>query len=205
MPKDSGKAGAPPFVETQLVDGLRAGDPASYETLLRVYGPRLLAVARRFVRNEPDAQEVLQDAFVQVFRNIAAFAGNAQLGSWLHRIVVNTALMKLRSRRRVPKVSIEDLLPTFQPDGHRIAEPAWQASTDELLERAETRRIVRDCIDQLPDDYRTVLLLRDIEEMSTDEAASALGLTESALKTRLHRARQALRTLLERQFAAHRI
>jgi len=186
--------------ETRLVASLKAGEDWAFETIVRVYGGRLLAVARRFVRNEEDARDVLQTAYLSAFRSVGQFEGSAQLATWLHRIVVNTALMKLRTRRRKPEESIDDLLPTFLDDGHHAEHFAeWSTPADVLIERAETRRTVRGCIEQLPESYRTVLLLRDIEERSTQEAAEVLNCTPTAVKVRLHRARQALSTLVRAQ------
>ena len=109
--------------------------------------------------------------------------------------------MKLRTRRRKPEQSIEDLLPAFQPDGHHVERfQAWNEPADLAVSRAEVSAIVRKAIDQLPDGYRIVLLLRDIEEKDTAETAAILGLTPNAVKIRLHRARQALRTLLDPHF-----
>jgi len=184
-----------------LLSGLQAGEQWAFETLVRTHGGRLIAVARRFVRNEEDAQDVVQAAYLNAFRSVGRFEGHCLIGTWLHRIVVNTALMKLRSRRRKPEASIEDLLPAFQEDGHHVeAFLDWSASADELMERAETRAMVRACIQQLPDNYREVLILRDIEELSTEESARALSMTPTAVKVRLHRARQALSTLLRKEF-----
>jgi RNA polymerase sigma-70 factor, ECF subfamily len=188
--------------EASLVAALRAGDDWAFEVMVRVFGGRLLAVARRFTRNEDDARDVVQSAYLSAFRALPDFKGEAQLSTWLHRIVVNTALMKLRTRRRKPEESIEALLPAFQEDGHHVERFAeWQTPADRLIEQAETRSTVRACIDRLPDNYREVLLLRDIEELSTQEAAAVLETTPTAVKVRLHRARQALATLLRREFA----
>jgi RNA polymerase sigma-70 factor (ECF subfamily) len=188
--------------ETALVAALQAGHEWAFETMVRVYGGRLLAVARRFTRSDEDAQDVVQSAYLNALRALQDFEGTAQLSTWLHRIVVNTALMKLRSQRRKPEESIESLLPAFGEDGHHVEQFAeWSAPADRLLEREETRAAVRACIDELPDGYRVVLLLRDIEELSTQEAAERLGITATAVKVRLHRARQALCTLLRRRYA----
>ena len=187
--------------EATLVAGLRAGEDWAYELMIREYGGRLLAVARRLVRNEDDARDVLQAACLSAFRAMSEFEGNAQLATWLHRIVVNTALMRLRSKKREPEESIEDLLPTFQADGDHVEQFSdWAAPVDVLIERAETRQTVRDCVDQLPEQYRSVLMLRDIEERSTQEVAELLAMTPTAVKVRLHRARQALSTLLRREY-----
>jgi RNA polymerase sigma-70 factor (ECF subfamily) len=185
-----------------LLAGLRAGEEWAFETMVRLYGGRLLAVARRFTRNEEDAQDVLQSAYLSAFRALGEFEGTCQLSTWLHRIVVNTALMKLRSRRRKPEESIEALLPAFQDDGHHVEQFSdWSAPADTLIERKETRATVRTCIEQLPESYRAVLMLRDIEELSTQEVADMLGMTPTAVKVRLHRARQALSTLLRKHYA----
>jgi RNA polymerase sigma-70 factor (ECF subfamily) len=189
--------------ETALVAALKAGEEWAFELMVRTFGGRLLAVARRFVRNEEDARDVVQSAYLSAFRALDQFEGTAQLSTWLHRIVVNTALMRLRSRRRKPEESIEDLLPSFLEDGHHVEQFSdWATPADVLIERSETRRTVRACVDQLPDNYRTVLLLRDIEERSTQEVADILMTTPTAVKVRLHRARQALSTLLRQQYQA---
>jgi RNA polymerase sigma-70 factor (ECF subfamily) len=193
-------AGAVAPDEAALITRLQAGDPEAFETVVRLHGGRMLAVARRLVGNEEDARDVVQDAMVSAFRSIDRFEGHARLSTWLHRITVNTALMKLRSRRRRPEESIEPLLPTFQDDGHHGSEFVAWPSADATIEREETRRMVRAAIDQLPESYRTVLLLRDIESLDTAETARLLGLTANAVKIRLHRARQALRTLLTPYF-----
>lgn len=188
-----------------ILAGLRAGDQQAFETLVRVYGGRMLAVARRFFRNDEDAQDIVQSAYLNAFRAVGQFEGHCLIGTWLHRIVVNTALMTLRSRRRKPEASIEDLLPAFIEDGHHVEQFSdWSAPADELMQRAETRALVRSCIDRLPGNYRDVLMLRDIEELSTVEAAEMLAITPTAVKVRLHRARQALSTLLRQEFGAPR-
>lgn len=185
-----------------LLNAIRAGEDWAFEALVRTHGGRLLAVARRLTRNEEDARDVVQSAYLNAFRALKTFEGAARLSTWLHRIVVNTALMKLRSRRRKPEESIETLLPSFLEDGHHAEQfSEWSTPADRLLERQETRAIVRMCIDQLPDNYRAVLVLRDIEELSTDEVAQMLTMTPTAVKVRLHRARQALSTLLRRHYA----
>jgi len=187
--------------EHRLVAALRRGDPAAFEDLVRRYGGRMLAVARRMLRVEEDARDAVQEAFVSAFKALDGFAGNARLSTWLHRIVVNAALMRLRRQRRKPEESIDELLPRFDESGAWADDETRATTPADLLERAETRTIVRECIDRLPASYRTILLLRDIEELDTDEAAAALGMSVTAVKTRLHRARQALRTLLVQRLA----
>ena len=183
-----------------LVDALKRGEEAAFKTLVRRYAPRLYPVARRFTGNHQDAQDCLQEAFLQVHRKIDQFEGRAALGTWLHRIVINAALTAIRARR-----NDEESLDTLQPQFDRFdlligptVEPP--ASAEDLLQRAGTRRAVRQAIDQLPASYRSVLLLRDIEGYDTRETAALLGIGVSAAKVRLHRARMALKALLEPLF-----
>lgn len=184
--------------DAAVVAALRANDPAAYERFVRDQLPRLLVVARRILGNEEDAREAVQEAFLSAFKGLAAFDGGSRLTTWLHRIAVNAALMKLRARKRRPELSLDGLLPRFVDDGHQADPPAaWAERADVALARKETREEVRRMIDRLPESYRTVLLLRDIEEVDTEEAARLLGVSVGVVKTRLHRARQALRTLLD--------
>jgi RNA polymerase sigma-70 factor, ECF subfamily len=183
--------------DADLVARLQQREPAAFEQMVRAHGPRMLAVAKRFLRNDDDAADVLQEAFVSAYRAIDKFAAESKLGTWLHRIVVNAALMRLRTRQRKPEVSIETLLPQFLEDGHQVKSTIAWPDSSQSLERRETHELVRRLIDQLPDGYREVLLIRDIDGLDTEEAANLLGLSVSALKVRLHRARQALRTLLD--------
>jgi RNA polymerase sigma-70 factor, ECF subfamily len=183
------------------VEALRAGDPAAFEQLVRTQSGRLLSVVRRILHNEDDAREAVQEAFISAFRARAQFNGEARVSTWLHRIAVNAALMKLRRRRRQPEDSIEDLLPRFLPNGAHVEQfVAWNEPADVALSRAETREFIRNAIDKLPETYRTVLLLRDVEGLSNDEAAEMLGITPNAVKIRLHRARLALRRLIAPHF-----
>ena len=188
--------------EAALIARLRAGEAAAYEALVRDYGGRMLAVARRILIDEDHARDAVQEAFLSAFKAIDKFVGGSRLGTWLHRIVTNAALMKLRARGRKPETQFDDLLPTFHEDGRRQnAVSAWDGAADVLAQRAETREIVRRSIDRLPDDYRTVLMLRDMDQLDTEETAELLGVNQGVVKTRLHRARQALRTLLEKELA----
>lgn len=176
---------------------LRANDPVAVAALVRQETPRLLSVARRILRNDEDAKDAVQEGFIAALSSLDRFEGGSQLSTWLHRIVVNAALMRIRAKRSRPEESIEELLPGFEADGH-ISVPASEwAPADTLVMRDEVCQLVRSSIDRLPESYRTVLLLRDIEELSTEETAQALEITPVAVKVRLHRARQALRTLLD--------
>lgn len=183
--------------ESNLLSRLHEGDEDAFAVLVRRYTGRMLALARGFLHCEDDAADAVQDAFLSAFKSLSRFEGNSSLGTWLHRIVVNACLMKLRSKARRKTYAIDELLPTFDETGHH-AQPvaAWSENGYERLANDETKAQVRECINQLPDDYRTILVLRDIEEFDTDQTAAILGVNPGAVKTRLHRARQALRTLL---------
>ena len=151
-----------PIDDATLVNRLRAGDETAFELMVRTYGGRLLAVARGLLRHDDDAQDCVQSAYISAFKGLATFNGGCQLSTWLHRIVVNAALMKLRTRRRKPEESIEPLLPTFLEDGHHAEDfSEWAAQADRLLEAKETGSVVRSAISGLPESYRTVLVLRD--------------------------------------------
>jgi RNA polymerase sigma-70 factor (ECF subfamily) len=190
-----------PWDERAMLEKLRAGDDVAFELLVRRFGGRMLAVARRLLRDEEDARDAVQDALISALRGLDRFEGGAQLGTWLHRIVVNTALMRLRVKRRRPEASIDELLPTFAADGHHTL-PADQAPfPDAQAEQNELQALVRAAVDQLPDGYREVYLMRDVDELSTEETARALRISTNAVKIRLHRARQALITLVRQQYA----
>ena len=191
--------------DAALLGRLKAGDEQAYEVLVRQNGGRMLAVAQRLLGCREESADVVQEAFCAAFQAIDRFEGTATLSTWLHRIVVNACLMKLRSRSRRPTVLIDDLLPAFNENGDHLQPVApWREQPDNRLERAEMQKQVRACIDLLPDDHRLVLVLRDIEEMDTEQTAEVLGISVPAVKTRLHRARQALRSLLEPMFTSQR-
>ena len=189
------------YGEGQLLLRLRAKDARAYEEVIRDLTPRLLATAIRMLGNEEDSRDAVQDAFLSAFRNIQNFDGKSKLSTWLHRITINAALMKLRTRRRKPAVSINDLLPRHSDDGHfEMPIASWREKPNAEYD-IEMRHRVREEIENLPDEYRTVIMLRDVEGLDTAEAGVVLGISESAVKTRLHRARQALRERLAPMFA----
>jgi RNA polymerase sigma-70 factor (ECF subfamily) len=187
--------------EATLLARMQAGDEAAFEACVRTYCSQLLLVGQRILRNEEDARDAVQEAFVSAFKGISRFEGLSRLGTWLHRIVVHAALARLRKRQRYPEQSIEDLLPHFGEGEHQLDPPVpWKASPETSLQQQETCALVRLSINQLPESYRIVLLLRDIEGLDTEETAQMLGTSSGVVKTRLHRARQALRSLLDPHF-----
>lgn len=201
--------GAPPSVlaglaDEALVARAQGKDVAAFEELLGRYEEKLYRLAMRFVRNESDAQEILQDVFLSAWRKLPGFEGRAQFGSWMYRVTVNAALMFLRSRNRHPEVMLEDMEPgvlskTTEGSVHGLNED-WSRRPDEQLQSEELRRHIQTAVDALPDGLRTVFLVRDVEGLSTEETAELLGLSLPAVKTRLHRARLALREAIGRYF-----
>ena len=181
-----------------LIGALKRGEDDAYRRLMAEMGPSLLSVARRFTRCEDDAKEVFQEAIIQAFRKIDAYEGRGALEGWLRRIVVNVALMRIRKEKTQNESSLDELLPQFDERDCRI-EPRLPPlpSPETVLASERARRLVRDAIDRLPMTHRTILVLRDIEGYSTQEAADALGIERGATKVRLHRARAALKKLLE--------
>lgn len=185
--------------ERAICEGLRRGEDHAFELVFRRYGARMVATARRLLGNEEDARDAVQEAMLAAFKAAGRFEGGSQVGTWLHRIVVNASLMRLRTRRRKPETSIEDLLPSFAADGHRVLPVNDDVPADEALVHAEQLTLLRACVDELPDGYRQVYVLREIEELSSEEVAMAMGLTPNAVKIRLHRARQAIMTMVRRR------
>ncbi|MDB5333724.1 MAG: polymerase subunit sigma-24 [Phycisphaerales bacterium] len=188
--------------EHLLVARLRAGDERAYETLVRDYGGRMRAVARRYFACGQDADDAVQEAFIRVFKAIDSFEANARLASWLHRIVINSCLMKLRARDRRAAVLLH--ASALQANGEAGNAHPHQERNDACANAvlAESQSHIRGCIESLPQPYRQVLILRDIEEYDTQETAKLLNTTPSNIKTRLHRARHVLRGMLEPVFMA---
>jgi RNA polymerase sigma-70 factor (ECF subfamily) len=184
--------------EALLLCQLRAGDRQATERFVRQHTGWMLALAQRYVKDGALAEDCVQEAFLQAFRSIREFEGRSAVKSWLFRIVVNTALMRLRSRRGSSEQSLDDVLAHIER-GRCGADAAWTevATPQEILQRKEARELVAAKLTELPDGYRIVLLLRDIEGLSTEETAKALGVTDGAVKVRLHRARAAFKVLVE--------
>lgn len=199
-----------PEDDAALVERLRGGDPTGVEGLMERYASRVYRVARGITRCDEDAEEVVQDVFLSVARKIDSFEGRAALGTWIYRIAANAALIKRRGKRFEQEVSLENHLPTFRDDGHREGDRAflladWSQSPEQELLSGETRRILNQALDDLPDQYRAVLILRDVEGLSNEETAEALGESVASVKSRLHRARMALRERLTGHLAPRRL
>jgi len=186
-----------PQGEAALVAQVKAGDQVACNRLVTLFGPQMMAVARRFMRCDDDCNDALQDAFISAFKALDRFEADSRLSTWLHRITVNSCLMKLRRDSMRRETSIEEMLPHMDRRDRRTDRfPAMNDSSTEV-ESEEMCGVVRRAIDRLPDGDRRVLLLRDIEEMDTAATANMLEMTEHNVKRRLHRARQTLHALLE--------
>ncbi|MDA7946272.1 MAG: sigma-70 family RNA polymerase sigma factor [Hyphomicrobiaceae bacterium] len=184
--------------EEELLFRLKQGEERAAEEFVWANSGWMLSVARRYMMDEALAEDCVQEAFMRAFDKIETFEGRSKLKSWLYRILVSTALMKIRSRQQRDEYPIDDLLPKFDEFGCRI-KASWSmvATPAEIFESTEIHDLVKRKIEELPENLRIVLLLRDIEELSTVEAAALLNVTEGTLKARLHRARAALKSLLE--------
>lgn len=168
------------------------------EKLVREHIGWMLALAKRMLDDHALAEDAVQDAFINAFRALDSFEGRSSLKTWLHRITVNACLAKMRQSKQRAEQAINEYLPEFDQDNCRIEAP-WNhlASVDNILENEHLRGLVKTNIFALPEQYRNVLLLRDIEGYDTSEVAILLGISVSNVKVRLHRARSALKKLLE--------
>jgi RNA polymerase sigma-70 factor (ECF subfamily) len=193
----------PPLAtDEELVARARAKDFAAFEQLLDRYEDKIFRLAYRFVRNETEAKEILQDTFLSIWRKLDTFKGDAQFSSWLYRVAANAALMRLRAQKRHPEVSTEELPIDFLDNyGHLPAGGEnWAKRPDDELQSEELRRHIQAAVDELPEIYRTVFLIRDVEGLSTEETAEVLQISIPTVKTRLHRARLALRETITKYF-----
>lgn len=188
--------------EGALIDRLKAGDEQALESIFTIHSAKLYGVAQRILGDAADAEEVIQDVFWTAFRKAKSFQGHSRFSTWLYRLTVNAALGKIRRSQRPKKeVAYEEYLPKFQEDGHHQARPVvdWSDTLEERYAQQETQALLARALDQLKPVDRSVIVLSDMESLSDKEIAALVGLTVSAVKTRLHRARLFLRGKL----AAH--
>ena len=188
--------------DEELVSRARTKDYAAFEELVGRYEDKIFRLAFRFVRNETEAKEIVQDTFLLVWRKLDTFKGDSQFGSWLYRVATNTALMRLRAQRRHPEISTEELPVDYLDNYGQLpaAGENWAKRPDDELQSDELRRRIQNAVDALPEIYRTVFLIRDVEGLSTEETAEVLEISIPTVKTRLHRARLALRDAITRYF-----
>jgi RNA polymerase sigma-70 factor (ECF subfamily) len=195
------KLGDPASEEQLLVQAAKAGDDSAYEQLVRRYERNVFRIAQHITQNREDAEDVVQDAFLKAYENLNQFQGNSKFYTWLVRIAVNEALMKLRRRRPERMVSLDEEIKTEEDSMPReVAD--WSPNPEQLYNQSELRDILTRTIQGLPPSFRTVFVLRDVEGLSTEETAEALDLSIPAVKSRLLRARLQLRERLSRYFKA---
>lgn len=184
--------------EEPLVGALRRRESTAAEELVARYHGRAYRLAIRITGSAPDAEEAVQDAFWNVIQKIDTFRGDAALGSWIYRVTANAAYHRRRSaRRRRDEISLDDTLPTFHEDGRyadRIVD--WSAALDDAAVQTELRSVLTSALEELPDHYRAVTILHDVEGLSMAEVAACLGITVPTAKARAHRARLLLRQRL---------
>jgi RNA polymerase sigma-70 factor (ECF subfamily) len=185
--------------ESALVDRAKSGDAAAFTTLVERYERKVYRLARHITQHDEDAEDVLQEVFMKAYTHLSTFEGQSKFYTWLVRITVNESLMKLRKRRSGKEMSLDEPVDTGTEEMVReIA--VWDATPEQRFSQEELRGILNQAIDSLEPMYRTVFLLRDVDELSTEETAEALNLSIPAVKSRLLRARLQLREKLTRQF-----
>jgi len=184
--------------EAQIIASVLAGNTHEFHDLIRPHERSVYIMALSLLHNEADAEDAAQEAFLKAFRNLANFRGEAKFSTWLVSITLNEARSRLRSRKNVKMESLDD-----PPEGQGQISPAllrdWREIPSEALERKEVRHLLQQAITDLPLIYREVFLLRDVEELSVNESAEALGITVASVKVRLHRAR----IMLQKKLVPH--
>ena len=177
----------------------KAGDAEAFTTLVKHYERKIYRLAKNITQNDEDAEDVLQEAFLKAYEHLPGFQGNSKFYTWIVRIAVNEALMKLRKRKGDRFVSLDEPIETGEEEVKREV-AVWEGNPEQQYSQEELQRILDAAVESLKPDFRTVFMLRDIEELSTEETAEALGISVPAVKSRLLRARLALREKLTRQF-----
>ena len=188
--------------DAELVPLARTGDEPAIRTIIQRHNRRLFRTARAVIRNDAEAEDVVQAAYVKAFTNLAAFRGEAELSTWLTRIALNEALGRVRARKNTTGLEEIDMQ-TTSPGGQLLQFPSSLPAADPETElsRSQARHLLENAVDELPDDFRAVFVLRDVEGMSTEEAASYLGIRPETAKTRLHRARRLMRQSIEKRLS----
>jgi RNA polymerase sigma-70 factor (ECF subfamily) len=184
--------------EQQMIASILAGESHRFHELIRPYERSVYMMALSFLKNEADAEDAAQEAFLKAYRNLASFRGESKFGTWVISITLNEARNRLRRMKAVPMESLDE-----PPDEDGHISPAllrdWREIPSESLERKEMRQVLQQAIEELPPIYREIFLLRDVEELSVAEAAEVLQITPVSVKVRLHRARMMLQKSLAPQ------
>jgi RNA polymerase sigma-70 factor (ECF subfamily) len=199
-------AAAEPNPDAELIVAARNGDIPAFEKLVERYRGRVYSLALRMLQNPTDAEEVVQETFLSAFQNLPRFRGESQFGSWLHRICANFCLMRIRHRKVVDGATEPLGEPEFDDRGHMVIGEGvdWSARADDKIADAELHQAIEDAVARLPPEHRAVFLLKDTEGLSYEEIAETVGASVAAIKSRLHRARLALRQAIDEFFARER-
>lgn len=187
------------LTDVEVVNQFKSGDTLAFEEIISRYESKVMSLALRFTRNQEDAEEVMQDVFTTVYRKIDGFRGQSAFSSWLYRIVVNAAFMKLRKRKQNQTVSMDDLSPAIKQ--YCIDRDALSGSYSQNIAIShEMQAVIQNAVNRLPDQYRAVFVLRDVDGLSNQETGEILNLSIPAVKSRLHRSRIMLRKKLQRYY-----
>ena len=188
-------------IEESLVSEFQEGNLKAYDKIAEFYQKKIYGLCFNLTRNQMDAQDVTQDVLLTLFRKINMFQGKSAFSSWVYRITLNTSYMKLRSKKKEPNISIDELMPSFNGAGFQQENiQDWSENTESLMFNTETRNVINKAVDLLPKKEKVVFLLRDVEGLSTEKTGEILNLTVPAVKSRLHRARLFLRKKLSYYF-----
>jgi len=183
--------------DRELVERFQAGDKNVLSELLNRYQSRIYRLSYGILRNPQDAEEVIQEVFLRLFQKLDSFKGDSTFASWLYRVAINTTYMKLREKRGADMLSLDSVSQYLDEQIEKHDALDWTSRPDDELLTEESLKIISEVIEQLPEEFKTVLILRDVEGLSTEEVGKLLGLTPPAIKSRLHRARLFLRKRLE--------
>ncbi len=183
-------------IDAPLIERIIAGDQAAFTELVRRYEGKVYQLALRLTGNQMDANDVIQEVFLSVYQKLHTFRGQAAFSSWLYRITANASFAKLNQRKRAAAVSIDDVMPAVEGQSPGGTFSEWSQKPDTILFNKEARAALEKAINDLPEEFRTVVILRDVENQSNQEVAEILNLSVAAVKSRLHRARLALRRTL---------
>ena len=188
-------------VEEELVREFQAGNREAYDQIADIYQKKIYSLSYNLTRNQMDAQDVTQEVLLTLFRKINMFQGKSAFSSWVYRITLNSSYMKLRRKKKEPNISIDELMPLFNGAGFQQDKiKDWSENTESLMFTNETRSVINNAVELLPEKEKVVFLLRDVEGLSTEKTGDILDLTVPAVKSRLHRARLFLRKKLSNYF-----
>lgn len=187
--------------DQQLVEGLKKKDINAFEYFFNEYHKKIFGLIYKLTKNETDAQDLTQEVFLKVLEKVNTFEGRSAFSSWVYRIAVNTAFMRLRTKRNQPQLSLDSLLPQFHESGYqKQMAKDWSREVEGAILNEEFKETINAAIDKLPEKEKIVFILRDVEEISTEKVGDILGLSVPAVKSRLHRARLFLRKRLSKYF-----